>query len=299
MAEVLLGQGEPIDGVLLRLKRAVKGEGFLKAVKNRRFAGAQTTSQKKRIKSRKAQKRWLKLQGQRNFNSDPLDQHDTDKLDQQEHPAFRGDASWATSDFTWNPDLTPVKIPRAENFDEAFSRSRQSVLGFGRNYNYDPNVPSVHSCVIIECVYNRKKSLLVVRGLEDDNITPRMFHQFPGGGVELEKGEMPEQAAVRETKEEIGLDIEEPTKEDLVFKTKISPHTFICYRATVKGGKIKKGDEIAELKAFSLKELKASLKVGAPRILSRNHAFSFEAFLEKRKSVARKSKVSKKEAGNV
>src|SRR3989338_2433952 len=284
MAEVLLSEGEQIDVALSRLKRAVNGEGFLKLIKNQRFEGAQTTSQKKRIKSRKARKRWLKLQGRRNFNSDRLDQHDSVKLSQQEHPAFSGDASWATSDFTWSPDLTPVKLPGAtESLDGAFSRSRQSVLGFGRNYNYDPTVPSTHVCVIIEFMHQRKRSLVVVKGFEDDNNkTPRTFHQFPGGGVELEKGETPEQAAVRETKEEIGLEIEEPTKDDMVFIDHQGLHTFICFLVTVKGGEGKKGEEIFEVKAFSVKELKDSLKIGAVRILSRNHANSFEAFLEKR-----------------
>ena len=283
MAEVLLSEGEQIDGALSRLKRAVNGEGFLKLIKNQHFAGAQTTSQKKRIKGRLARRRWLKLQGRRNFNSDRLDQHDSVKLSQQEHPAFQSDVNWATSDFTWNPVLTPVKLPvDVESIGEGFSRSRQSVLGFGRNYNYDPNVPSVHVCVIIEFMHQRKKSLVVVKGFEDDNKTPRMFHQFPGGGVYLEKGETPEQAAVRETKEEIGIDIEEPTKDDTVFIDHQGLHTFICYLVSVKGGEINKGVEIFEIKAFSVKELKDSLKIGTPRILSRNHANSFEAFLEKR-----------------
>ena len=285
MAEVLLGQGEEIDGALSRLKRAVNGEGFLKLIKNQRFVGAQTTSQKKRIKGRLARRRWLKLQGRRNFNSDPLDQHDADKVRQQDHPAFRSDINWATSDFTWSPDLTPVKLPSAtEVFKDAFGRSRQSVLGFGRNHNYDPNVPSTHVCVIIEFIHQRKRSLVVVKGFEDDdNKTPRMFHQFPGGGVYLEKGETPEKAAVRETKEEIGIDIKEPTKDDIVFIDRQGLHTFICYLVSDRSGEVKKGEEIFEVKAFSLKELKDSLKIGAPRILSRNHANSFEAFLEKRK----------------
>src|SRR3989344_1671346 len=127
MAEVLLGQGEEIDGALSRLKRAVNGEGFLKLIKNQRFAGFQTTSQKKRIKGRLARRRWLKLQGRRNFNSDPKDQHDTVKFLQQEHPTFQNDANWATSDFTWSPDLTPVKLQRVnEALKDAFGRSRQS-----------------------------------------------------------------------------------------------------------------------------------------------------------------------------
>src|SRR3989344_5720145 len=134
MAEVLLGQGEEIDGALSRLKRAVNGEGFLKLIKNQRFAGFQTTSQRKRIKGRLARRRWLKLQGRRNFNSDPLDQHDADKERQQDHPAVRSYIKWATSDFTWSPDFTPVKLPSStEVFKYSFVRSRQSVLGFGRN----------------------------------------------------------------------------------------------------------------------------------------------------------------------
>src|SRR3989338_9230696 len=227
MAEVLLSEGEQIDGALSRLKRAVNGEGFLKLIKNQRFVGAQTTSQKKRIKGRLARRRWLKLQGRRNFNSDPLDQHDADKVRQQDHPAFRSDINWATSDFTWSPDLTPVKLPSAtEVFKDAFGRSRQSVLGFGRNHNYDPNVPSTHVCVIIEFMHQRKRSLVVVKGFEDDNKTPRTFHQFPGGGVYLGEGETPEQATVRETKEEIGIYIKEPTKDDIVFIDHQGLHTF-------------------------------------------------------------------------
>jgi len=289
MAEVLLSEGEQIDGALSRLKRAVSGEGFLKLIKNQRRVGFQTTSQKKRLKSKKAQKRWLKIERERNKNFDPLDQRDGEKLCQQDHSAFRGDINWATSDSTWNPDLMPVKLSTAESLDGAFSRSRQSVLGFGRNHNYDPNVPSTHVCVIIEFMHQRKRSLVVVKGFEDDNKTPRTFHQFPGGGVYLGEGETPEQATVRETKEEIGIDIKEPTKDDIVFIDHQGLHTFICFYVVVVGGEIKKGIEIFEVKAFSLKELEASLKIGAMRILSRNHANSFEAleaFLEKRKKSA-------------
>src|SRR3989338_9456233 len=133
MAEVLLSEGEQIDVALSRLKRAVNGEGFLKLIKNQRFEGAQTTSKKKRIKSRKARKRWLKLQGRRNFNSDRLDQHDSVKLSQQEHPAFQSDVNWATSDFTWNPVLTPVNLPvDVESIGEGLRRRRRSGLRFGR-----------------------------------------------------------------------------------------------------------------------------------------------------------------------
>jgi len=99
----------------------------------------------------------------------------------------------------------------------------------------------------------------------------------------------PEQAAVRETKEEINIDIKEPTKDDIIFVDYQGLHTFICYLVSVKSGEVKKGDEIFEVKAFSLKELEASLKIGAMRILSRNHANSFEAFLEKRKKRAREA----------
>src|SRR3989344_4180642 len=181
MAEVLLSEGEQIDVALSRLKRAVNGEGFLRLVKNQRFTGFQTTSQRKRLKSKKAQSRLRKIERVRNQNFDPLDQYDTEKLRQQEYPAFLSDANWATSDSTWSPDLRPVKLPpAAEALKDAFGRSRQAVLGFGRNYNYDPNVPSTHVCVIIEFGHERKRSLVVVKGFEDDdNKTPRMFHQFP------------------------------------------------------------------------------------------------------------------------
>ena len=94
---------------------------------------------------------------------------------------------------------------------------------------------------------------------------------------------------IKDTKEEINIDIKEPTKDDIIFVDYQGLHTFICYLVSVKSGEVKKGDEIFEVKAFSLKELEASLKIGAMRILSRNHANSFEAFLEKRKKRAREA----------
>jgi 8-oxo-dGTP diphosphatase len=80
--------------------------------------------------------------------------------------------------------------------------------------------------------------------------------EFPGGGIEF--GESPEEAAVRETKEESMLDVKS-TGLHTVGST-VTPqgkhHIFFCYKCVITGGKEGVGDEDHDLIGwFSMEEM--------------------------------------------
>ncbi|MFN3475962.1 MAG: NUDIX hydrolase [Candidatus Methylomirabilales bacterium] len=75
---------------------------------------------------------------------------------------------------------------------------------------------------------------------------------FPAGYVEL--GESVSEAAIRETKEEVGLDIEIASLLN-VYSYPDSGIVTVVYTAHVMGGKLEKGSEAEEVAAFSLHEI--------------------------------------------
>jgi 8-oxo-dGTP diphosphatase len=80
--------------------------------------------------------------------------------------------------------------------------------------------------------------------------------EFPGGGIEF--GESPEDAAVRETKEETSLDVRS-TGLHAVGST-VTPqgkhHIFFCYKCKIVGGKERVGDEDHDnIGWFSIREM--------------------------------------------
>ncbi|TDC65785.1 NUDIX domain-containing protein [Actinomadura sp. GC306] len=74
----------------------------------------------------------------------------------------------------------------------------------GRRIDYydDPNAPKANSLVpsVNVAVENDKGEILMIRRTDNDNWT------LPGGAIDL--GESVTQAAIRETKEETGIDVE-------------------------------------------------------------------------------------------
>jgi 8-oxo-dGTP pyrophosphatase MutT (NUDIX family) len=64
----------------------------------------------------------------------------------------------------------------------------------------------------------------------------RTYYLFPGGGVE--PGETPEEAAVREAREELGVDVE---LGDLVYDEVFAGTRFLYFRARVVGGEFGTG----------------------------------------------------------
>ncbi len=75
---------------------------------------------------------------------------------------------------------------------------------------------------------------------------------LPGGGVE--SGELPNEAAIRETREETGLKIKITRFVGLYGKPHRDEYAFV-YTAKVVGGKLKKTDEAKEHAYFKLKKL--------------------------------------------
>ncbi|NIM46975.1 MAG: NUDIX domain-containing protein [Candidatus Aenigmarchaeota archaeon] len=111
-------------------------------------------------------------------------------------------------------------------------------------------IPRIVASVILK---KENKILLVKEVLEDF----KEHWIFPGGGVDF--GETITEAAKREVKEEIGLDIE--IKEFLGFKEAIFPqykyHTVIFFFiGESSNDKIIKSDKILDAKYFSKEEIK-------------------------------------------
>jgi 8-oxo-dGTP diphosphatase len=119
--------------------------------------------------------------------------------------------------------------------------------------------PRLVSSIIIK----KDNKLLLVKEKQNDN---REWWVFPGGGVEF--GETLEDAALREIKEELGLDVE--IKEFLGFKEVIFPkheyHTIVFFFiADPLDGEINKIDEILDVGYFTAEEIKNLDLVGSAK----------------------------------
>ena len=105
-------------------------------------------------------------------------------------------------------------------------------------------------------IVSENKIVLIKRGNEPS----RGKWTIPGGLVEL--GENPEQAVIRETKEETGLDVENPTLIDVVSnvdldeKGKVKYHyVIIDYFVHAKSGTAQAASDAVELRWVSLDEV--------------------------------------------
>lgn len=100
------------------------------------------------------------------------------------------------------------------------------------------------------CIIKNKKVLLLHRVSNFD------VWEFPGGGIEF--GESPEDAAVRETKEETGLKVK--SKGFLTINSHVTPqkhhHIWLHYRCIIINGEVKVNKEHTEYGWFSIKEIK-------------------------------------------
>jgi 8-oxo-dGTP diphosphatase len=105
-------------------------------------------------------------------------------------------------------------------------------------------------------IVHEGKIVLVKRGNEPS----KGKWSIPGGLVEL--GESPDQAVIRETKEETGLDVENPSLIDVVSnvdldeKGRVKYHyVIIDYHVHVKGGSLQAASDAAELRWVSFEEV--------------------------------------------
>lgn len=104
---------------------------------------------------------------------------------------------------------------------------------------------------------------------------------IPGGLVEL--GESPEQAVIRETKEETGLHVENPSLIDVVSnvdldeKDKVKYHyVIIDYFVHVKGGRLQAASDAAELRWVPFDEVEKYDLTTSFRLFFRHNRERFE-----------------------
>ena len=126
-------------------------------------------------------------------------------------------------------------------------------------------------------IIHEGKIVLIKRGNEPS----KGKWTIPGGLVEL--GESPEQAVIRETKEEISLDVENPTLIDVVSnvdvdeKGKVKYHyVIIDYLVNVKNGTAQASSDAADLRWVPFDEVEKYDLTTSFRLFFRNNRKSLE-----------------------
>ena len=126
-------------------------------------------------------------------------------------------------------------------------------------------------------IIHEGKIVLIKRGNEPS----KGKWTVPGGLVEL--GESPEQAVIRETKEEISLDVENPTLIDVVSnvdvgeKGKVKYHyVIIDYLVKVKNGTAQASSDAADLRWVPFDEVEKYDLTTSFRLFFRNNRKSLE-----------------------
>ena len=126
-------------------------------------------------------------------------------------------------------------------------------------------------------VLNERKIILIERGNEPS----KGKWTIPGGLVEL--GETPEQAVIREAKEEINLDVENPTLIDVVSNVdidengKIKYHYIIIdYFVHVKNGIAKASSDAADLRWVPFDEVEKYNLTASFRLFFKNNRRNME-----------------------
>ena len=138
-------------------------------------------------------------------------------------------------------------MPPAARFCPRCGTALRRRVSFGRRRRVCPQCGHVHfndPKVAVGVVARRGGRLLLVRR----NHEPHLGEwSFPSGYVDA--GEAPEEAAVRETKEETGLDVR---IERLLgaYSARGEPVIFIAYAARVTGGRIEVGLECMDVRFF-------------------------------------------------
>lgn len=162
------------------------------------------------------------------------------------------------TNLTADIDRTYKYCPRcgAEMIDKKIDHKERKVCPVCKFVFYHNPVPAAG--VVIE---KNNKVLLVKRKYEPY----KGDWCFPAGFMEYD--ESPEQCAIRETKEEINLDVE---LDGLfgVYSGKDDPRThavLVMYWAKVKGGKLKPGDDAEEAEFFSKEEIPQNIAFLAHR----------------------------------
>lgn len=107
--------------------------------------------------------------------------------------------------------------------------------------------------IIVAGILRKNNSLLCIK---QDKGTYKDFIWLPAG--HLEKGESPEEAVIREVKEETGLNVK---VKKLVMKVQFKPFLFYFYLCEIVGGKIETRGEIKKIFWLTFDKILRSKKV--------------------------------------
>lgn len=129
-----------------------------------------------------------------------------------------------------------------------------------RDYLDDPNAPQANALIpaASTIVVNQEGKILLQRRADNG------FWSLPGGAMEI--GETIGEAAIRETKEETGLDVEpeyivgvytNPRRVTVFSDGEIRQQFSICFACRLIGGEIKVSEESTEVGFFTPEEIES------------------------------------------
>ena len=117
-------------------------------------------------------------------------------------------------------------------------------------YDHRDGGPLIAQAIVLRDTPGGREVLLLLR------TSPRAW-EFPGGQVE--RGEAPEAAVVRETREETGLHVRAERMLGWYRRTGFRPHRSPVYVCAPKGGELRRNWESVRVQWFSVDDLPAGL----------------------------------------
>lgn len=257
MAEIRISEGETAEKATKRFEMLVRRQGIISDVKNRSFF--RSPSEKRRLKSKRAQKRARKLL----------------RIARRFEPPDNKSAGWELLqqdiEHGWPIDLKakPLKMPERNPRNTRFIEEPVPA-----------EEPSDYAAFIFEFTnQNGETGIVLVQNEPDKKGEKPSRFGFPGGSVK--PGETPHDGGVREVNEETGFIVSQTGYESFHFMEKPGNHTKHFFAGKIIGGSPYKGEEISVLECRTIESLTELVEMG---YLRSSHAKACRAFLEWRKS---------------
>lgn len=262
MAEILIYEGELPEKATERFKRLVIRERILSTLKGHNYF--QSPSQKRRLKSKKAQKRQRKTERiARHF--------DPPNNKSEGYQFWRSDVEHG-----WPIDLNPKSLKTREDFQtrqvEELRPAEEPTEYAACIFGYTDEI-GIERVVLVQNDPTKDKKM----GMRRFDSNPRFG--FPGG--EVNSNETTPEGARRESKEETGFILFQITDKDLVYTEKAGNHTKCFYAGRIAGGTPKLGEELLKMEGRTIESLAELVGMG---YLRTSHRRAFEKYLEWRKT---------------